>query len=178
MQESAQTVLSFLKSRAAILGLNEDSLERSFIHLHLPDGGTPKDGPSAGVAIMCALTSLFTGKAIPVNLAMTGEITLRGQVLAVGGIREKLLAAHRYGKRRVIIPAANWLDLDDLPKNVLDDLEIYPVRGMEEVLAIAGLSNPTISKRRKPRPSPFRKRTDKVVVPIFNEQHGWRGFQQ
>ncbi len=165
MQESAQAVLSFLKSRAILIGLSEKTIDQSYVHLHLPDGGTPKDGPSAGVAIMCALASLFTERAIPVNLAMTGEITLRGQVLPVGGIREKLLAAHRYGKHRVIIPAANWLDLEDLPANVVSDLEIYPVKTMEEVLSIVGLIAKPARKGR-PKPTLFHKRSNKAKRPF------------
>lgn len=139
MQESAQTVLSFLLSNAERYGINKDSMEKNAVHIHLPDGATPKDGPSAGVALLCAMTSLYTGKAISNSLAMTGEITLRGQVLPVGGIKEKLLAAHRYNKKDVIIPAKNWLDLEELPEDILQEMNLYPVYYMEEVLNIAKL---------------------------------------
>jgi ATP-dependent Lon protease len=139
IQESAQAVYSFLLSNAEIFGLDSKEMEASTIHIHLPDGATPKDGPSAGVALLCTLASLFSGKSLPSALAMTGEITLRGQVLAVGGIKEKLLAAHRYQKTKIIIPASNWMDLDDLPAEVLDDLELYPVSSMADVLTITGL---------------------------------------
>jgi ATP-dependent Lon protease len=139
MQESAQAVYSFLLSYAEAFGFDRKEMEQSTIHVHLPDGATPKDGPSAGVALLCTLASLFSGKSLPSNLAMTGEITLRGQVLAVGGIKEKLIAAHRYRKTKVIIPTANWLDLEDLPAEVLNDLEIFPVSDMNDVLSIAGL---------------------------------------
>jgi ATP-dependent Lon protease len=139
MQESAQTALSFIQSRHTLLGLAPELVEQSHIHMHLPDGATPKDGPSAGVAIMCALASLFLDKPLPHGLSMTGEITLRGQVLAIGGVKEKLLAAHRYGKRMIILPKANWNDLEDLPADVLADFELYPVEWMEDALRIARL---------------------------------------
>ncbi len=139
MQESAQAVYSYLLSNAETFFLDPKELESSTIHIHLPDGATPKDGPSAGLALLCTLASLFSGKSLPSSLAMTGEITLRGQVLAVGGIKEKLLAAHRYQKTKIIIPAANWMDLDDLPAEVLDELELYPVSLMSDVLTIVGL---------------------------------------
>jgi ATP-dependent Lon protease len=139
MQESAQTVSTFILTHAEALGLNVEEVERSNVHIHFPDGATSKDGPSAGLAILSTLVSLFKGIAYPSDLAMTGEATLRGKALPVGGIKEKLLAAHRYGKKRVIIPRDNWLDLDELPAEVLNDLEIYPVEWMSEALAIAGL---------------------------------------
>ena len=139
MQESAQTCLSFITAHAHELGLKQKEIEESDIHLHFPDGATPKDGPSAGNAILSALVSLLKDKPIESSFAMTGEITLRGQVLPVGGIKEKLLAAHRYGKRKIIIPWNNWLDLDDLPKEITRDLSIYPVRDMMDVLTITKL---------------------------------------
>jgi ATP-dependent Lon protease len=144
MRESAEAAVSYLVglavTRPELLGVDAGDIVASNLHLHFPDGATPKDGPSAGVAIMAALASLMTGRSLPSQLAMTGEITLRGQVLPVGGIKEKLLAAHRYGKRRVIIPAANAHDLAQVPKEVLDELEIVPVRTMDEVLRQAGLA--------------------------------------
>lgn len=139
MQESAQTCLSFILAHADELGLSQKEIEESDIHLHFPDGATPKDGPSAGNAILTALVSLLKDKKVESSFAMTGEITLRGQVLPVGGIKEKLLAAHRYGKRKIIIPWNNWLDLDDLPKEVTKDLSIYPVKDMMDVLKITKL---------------------------------------
>ena len=143
MRESAIAARSFLVSlvvaRPHLLAIEVSELLASNLHVHFPDGGTPKDGPSAGVAILAALASLMTGRPLPVQLAMTGEITLRGQVLPVGGIKEKLLAAHRYGKTRVLIPAANAHDLAQLPKDVVSDMDIIKVRTMEEVLHHAGL---------------------------------------
>lgn len=139
MQESAQTCLSFILAHCDEIGLEQKDIEASDIHLHFPDGATPKDGPSAGLAILSALVSLFSHKPIDAEFAMTGEITLRGQVLPVGGIKEKLLAAHRYGKRKVIIPNTNWLDLDDLPSDIIKSLSVYPVKDMIDVLRITKL---------------------------------------
>ena len=136
MQESVHAAASFLASRTdQPMFVPEDTI----IHVHFPDGGTPKDGPSAGIAIMCALQSAHTKKALAADLAMTGEITLRGQVLAVGGIREKIMAAHRYGKKRVMIPRANSSDLRELPVEVLSSTKIVLVDTMDEVLVEAGL---------------------------------------
>lgn len=134
MKESAETVLSWLQVHAETYGVDRSMLERGLIHLHFPDGGTPKDGPSAGIAILCALLSLLRQQSLPVDLAMTGEVTLRGQVLAVGGIREKVLAAARYGKQRVLIPAANLSDLEHIPAEVRANLAIRPVATMAEVI--------------------------------------------
>ena len=142
MQESAQTVFSFLLSHADFLAIDRKDMLENKVHIHLPDGATPKDGPSAGVALLCAVASLFNGRSVRSSLAMTGEITLRGQVLPVGGIKEKLLAAHRYGRKEVIIPAANWMDLEEIPDEVLEDLKLYPVQTMLEVLVIAHLLDP------------------------------------
>jgi ATP-dependent Lon protease len=143
MRESAHAALSYLTAlvhaKPDALAIPHERLMRSHIHLHLPDGATPKDGPSAGVAIMCAIASLLMGRPLSAKLAMTGEITLRGQVLAIGGLKEKLLAAHRYGKTTIIIPAANQHELAALPKEILRELEIHPVRTMEEALLHAGL---------------------------------------
>jgi ATP-dependent Lon protease len=122
-----------------LVGIHADEVLHSGIHLHLPDGATPKDGPSAGIAIMCAMASLLKGKPLPSNLALTGEITLRGQVLGVGGIREKLTAAYRSGCHTVIIPAANERDLVELPREIRSGLQIIPVRSMLEVIHAVGL---------------------------------------
>lgn len=139
MQESAQAVLSFIAKNALSLGISDKSLQEADIHIHLPDGGTPKDGPSAGIAIMCAVTSALKGKALPTTLAMTGEVTLRGQVLPVGGIREKILAAYRYGKKTILYPAMNQRDLMEVPEEVRAKLKLIPVQTMAEVLRYAGL---------------------------------------
>jgi ATP-dependent Lon protease len=144
MKESAQAALAYLRSLAfaqpGLLPFDADLILDSHIHLHLPAGGTPKDGPSAGLAIVCAIASLLSGRPLPARLALTGEISLRGQVLPVGGIKEKFLAAHRYGKTRVIFPAANSHDLASLPASVRRQLDLVPVQSMTEALAAAGLT--------------------------------------
>lgn len=155
MQESAQTAHTYILAYANVLGLDRKQVEDSNIHIHFPDGATPKDGPSAGLVILCALVSLFTKKSFPGDLAMTGEITLRGKVLPVGGIKEKLVAAHRYGKKRVVIPRENWLDLEELHDEVLQELEIYPVDFMSEALVIANLLDFEKLKVTAPTPLKF-----------------------
>jgi ATP-dependent Lon protease len=150
MKESIQTVFSYILSQCELLGLKPEDLEKSNIHVHFPDGATPKDGPSAGVAILSALVSLFSERAMPAYFAMTGEITLRGKVLPVGGIKEKFLAAHRYGKRNIIFPQDNWTDLDELPSEVLKDFNLYPIDNMLDALLIMGLLDETdVLKRPK-----------------------------
>ena len=142
MQESIQAAMTFVRSRAAALGIAEDFHERYDLHIHVPEGATPKDGPSAGIGMCTALVSVLTGIAVSADLAMTGEITLRGQVLPIGGLKEKLLAAHRGGISRVVIPAENERDLKEVPDNVKDDLEILPVGWMDDVIDAALESRP------------------------------------
>ncbi len=137
MQESARAALSFIRSQATQLGLSEDFFERQDIHLHVPAGAVPKDGPSAGITMATALASLLTGRPVRPRVAMTGEITLRGQVLPVGGIKEKVLAAHRIGIETVILPKRNEPDLDDLPPEVREALTFVLVDRMDEVLEAA-----------------------------------------
>ncbi len=137
MQESGQAALTYLRSRATILGIDPDVFERLDIHMHLPEGAIPKDGPSAGITLCSALISAFTGRPVYKEVAMTGEITLRGRVLPVGGVREKVMAAHRAGLKTVIIPERNLKDLVDIPKRARDDLKILPVKHMDEVVGIA-----------------------------------------
>ena len=127
MRESAQTALSFVRSHASDLGIPGDAFETHDIHVHVPAGSTPKDGPSAGVTMATALASLLTGQRVRPDVAMTGEITLRGLVLPVGGIRDKLLAAHRVGMKTVILPRRNEVDLDELPDEVRKTLQFVLV---------------------------------------------------
>lgn len=137
MQESAQAGFSYIRSRAKDLGIAEDFHENLDIHIHLPEGAIPKDGPSAGITMATAIASALTGKAIKSGLAMTGEITLRGRVLPVGGIKEKVLAAHRAGIKQVMLPKENKRDLDELPANVKRSLDFVLVEHMDEVLKTA-----------------------------------------
>ncbi|MGI3002004.1 endopeptidase La [Shewanella algae] len=137
MQESIQAAMTVVRSRAEQLGINPDFYEKRDIHVHVPEGATPKDGPSAGAAMCTALVSSLTGNPVKGEVAMTGEITLRGEVLPIGGLKEKLLAAHRGGIKLVLIPKENERDLEEIPANVVADLEIRPVRWIDEVLQLA-----------------------------------------
>jgi len=137
MKESAQTAFSFVRSKAKDLQLEEDFHEHYDIHIHVPEGAVPKDGPSAGITIATALVSALTGKAVRKEVGMTGEITLRGRVLPIGGLKEKSLGAHRAGLTKIIIPKDNEKDLDDIPESVRNDLQFFPVTHVDEVLNIA-----------------------------------------
>ena len=137
MQESIQAALTVVRSRAQALGIRRDFYQNNDLHIHVPEGATPKDGPSAGVGMCTALVSVLSGIAVKADVAMTGEITLRGQVLKIGGLKEKLLAAHRGGIRTVIIPHENASDLKEIPENIKADLKICPVKWIDEVLEIA-----------------------------------------
>jgi len=137
MQESIQAAMTVVRSRTEKLRINEDFYEKRDIHVHVPEGATPKDGPSAGVGMCTALVSSLTGNPVKADVAMTGEITLRGEVLAIGGLKEKLLAAHRGGIKTVIIPHENERDLQEIPENVKAELSIHPVKWIDEVLALA-----------------------------------------
>src|SRR5690606_1140237 len=134
MQESAKAALSYIKSHAQQLGVELADLDASDLHIHVPAGAVPKDGPSAGVTMFTALVSLFSGRRVRTDTAMTGECTLRGRVLPVGGIKAKVLAAHRAGIRRIILPEQNRRDIDDVPEAALVDLEILFVQDMADVL--------------------------------------------
>ena len=143
MQESIQAALTVVRARAEKLGINPDFYEKRDIHVHVPEGATPKDGPSAGIAMCTALVSCLTGNPVRADVAMTGEITLRGQVLPIGGLKEKLLAAHRGGIKTVLIPFENKRDLEEIPDNVIADLDIHPVKRIEEVLTLALQNEPS-----------------------------------
>ena len=137
MKESVQAATTVVRSRAQVLNIPEDFYEKSDIHIHVPEGAIPKDGPSAGVAMCTALVSVLTGIPVRADVAMTGEITLRGEVLPIGGLKEKLLAAHRGGITTVLIPEENRRDLADIPQNILENIEVKPVKWIDDVLQVA-----------------------------------------
>ena len=149
MQESAQAALTYIKSRAAALNIELEIFERLDIHIHMPEGGIPKDGPSAGITMATAIISALTGRAVLRHVGMTGEITLRGRVLPIGGVREKVLAAHRAGLKTVLLPEKNMKDLVELPKTARSELKIIPIKHMDDVLAIALADKVTVEP---PRP--------------------------
>ena len=137
MKESISAAHSYVRARAPMFGIKPTVFEKTDVHVHVPDGATPKDGPSAGAAMATAIVSVLTGVPIRKDLAMTGEITLRGRVTAIGGLKEKLLAALRSGVKTVLIPQENEKDLADVPENVKRELEIIPVSTVDQVLAHA-----------------------------------------
>jgi ATP-dependent Lon protease len=142
MRESSQAALSVVRSRSDALGVKPEDVEQRDIHIHVPEGAIPKDGPSAGIAMCTVLVSVFTGIKVRADVAMTGEITLRGEVLPIGGLKEKLLAAHRGGIKVVIIPEDNRKDLAKIPDNIRDEIDIIPVRWIDEVLELALTEKP------------------------------------
>jgi ATP-dependent Lon protease len=149
MQESGQAALTYIKSRAASLGIDMEVFERMDIHLHMPEGAIPKDGPSAGITIATAMISALTGRPVYRYVGMTGEITLRGRVLPIGGVREKVLAGHRAGLKVILLPEKNLKDLHDVPKSVRSELEIIPIAHMDQVVDLALAPEPSIEP---PRP--------------------------
>ncbi len=156
MQESIQTAMSVVRSRAALLGVDPEFYQKHDIHIHLPEGATPKDGPSAGIAIATAMVSILTGIPVRCDVAMTGEITLRGEVLPIGGLKEKLLAAHRGGIKQVLIPEGNAKDLTEMPDNVKRGLAIHPVKWFDQVLGYA--------LERQPEPLPVGEEATDAVI--------------
>ena len=137
MQESVKAAKSYVRSKSLEFGIVPPIFEKKDFHVHVPEGATPKDGPSAGIAMVTAIVSSITGVPVDRNIAMTGEVTLRGQVLPIGGLKEKLLAAHRARISKILIPEANKKDLVEIPKNILGDIEITAVKTVDEVLKIA-----------------------------------------
>jgi ATP-dependent Lon protease len=150
MKESATAALSFARANAAALGIDENFFDSHDLHIHVPAGAIPKDGPSAGVTMLTALTSLLTDTRIRKDLAMTGEITLRGQVLPVGGIKEKVLAAHRAGIKTIILPAWNRKDLEDIPKKVEKEIKFHFVDKMLDVIGFALENKKPRAAKKKP----------------------------
>jgi len=168
MKESIQAAMTVVRSRAEMLGLDDDFNQNVDIHIHVPEGATPKDGPSAGIGMCTTLVSALTNIPVKADVAMTGEITLRGEVLPIGGLKEKLLAAHRGGIKTVIIPEENERDLVDLPKNIKAHMDIKPVRWIDEVLELAliNMPNPKVKKASPSTPKKAkttRKKTRSVV---------------
>jgi len=170
MQESIQAALTVVRSRSEVLGIAKDFYEKYDIHIHVPEGATPKDGPSAGVGMCTALISAFTGIPVRSDTAMTGEITLRGQVLKIGGLKEKLLAAKRGGIKRVILPKDNAADLTEIPDQILESLEIIPVAWIDEVISNALESEPMPLKKAKTSSKRTRSSKSKAKTNI-NQTH-------
>jgi ATP-dependent Lon protease len=162
MQESIQAALSVVRNRSRKLGVKEDSYQKNDMHIHLPEGATPKDGPSAGIGIVTSMVSVLTGIPVRADVAMTGEITLRGEVLQIGGLKEKLLAAHRGGIKTVLIPDENVKDLTEIPDNVKNRLEIVPVKWIDKVLEVA--------LERQPEPLP--EHADVAAIPPESQKPG------
>ena len=134
MKESAKAAICYIRSKADKLGIEKDFYDKKDIHIHVPEGATPKDGPSAGITMATAVVSALTNKKVRNDVAMTGEITIRGRVLPIGGLKEKALAAHRHKIYNIIIPFDNLKDLEDIPKEIVDDFNFIPVKTMDEVL--------------------------------------------
>ncbi len=169
MRESAQAALSFVRSRTGQLGIRDDFYEHYDVHVHVPEGAVPKDGPSAGITITTALVSALTGRPVRGQAAMTGEITLRGRILPVGGLKEKLLAARRSGVKLVLLPEENKKDVSEIPENILQDLDIRFVEHMDQVLDLVLLPSPSAplsQQESSPVESPF-------VPPLVAEEGAW-----
>ncbi|MBI5187972.1 MAG: endopeptidase La [Nitrospirae bacterium] len=148
MKESAQAALSYVRSRSKRLGIKDDVFSKTDLHIHVPAGATPKDGPSAGITMATAIASALTGKAVNKNIAMTGEVTLRGRVLPIGGLKEKALAAKRMGIKKIIVPKRNKKDLEDIPKYIKKDMEFVFVETMDDVLKVALKKNSKIKNKK------------------------------
>jgi ATP-dependent Lon protease len=169
MKESASAAISYARQRAAHLGIAVDFYKTKDIHIHIPAGATPKDGPSAGIAIATAVVSALTGVAVRGDVAMTGEITLRGRVLPIGGVKEKAVGAHRAGISHVLIPKGNVRDIDDVPQEVRDAVTFHLVSSMDDVLAL-GLRSPSSVAVVSAPPSPAAATVPAVPNPSRRER--------
>jgi ATP-dependent Lon protease len=180
MKESARAGLSYIRARTKELGIDPAVFEKQTMHIHVPAGATPKDGPSAGVTMATAIASLLTGRPVRRDLAMTGEITLRGRVLPIGGLKSKLLAAHLAGVKTVLIPKRNEKDLVEVPEEIRSQLRLVPVETMDQVLAEALIDAPRPASRIKaeraarqkrvaPRAARRPRQTPKVPIPATPE---------
>lgn len=165
MKESAFAAITFIRANAEKYGIDKETFENTDIHIHVPEGATPKDGPSAGITIATAILSVFTGRKARKDVAMTGEITLRGKVLPIGGLKEKALAARRIGIKNIIIPVGNERDIDEIPETVRKDLLFMTVENADEVFSIALLPSETKKEETgglgaliKPRVTPLKER--------------------
>lgn len=165
MQESAQAAMSYVRSRAKLLGLDPEFYQKIDLHIHVPEGAIPKDGPSAGITMATALVSSLTGKPISKDVAMTGEITLRGRVLPIGGLKEKIFAAHRGGVKKIIIPKENEKDLRDVPKNILKNIQVVPVDHMDRVLEEALVTDAVFQENVPNAPAEIRPPDDGHIIP-------------
>jgi ATP-dependent Lon protease len=159
MKESIQAAMTVVRSRSRVLGIDPEFYAKHDIHIHVPEGATPKDGPSAGIGMCTALVSTLTGIPVRSDVAMTGEITLRGEVLPIGGLKEKLLAAHRGGIQVVLIPEENEKDLAEIPKNIKGKLDIRPVKWIDEVLQVALKHMPSSDTAKTPDEPPVAETT-------------------
>ncbi len=167
MQESIKAAITVVKTRSLDLAIDLEDFDKKDIHIHVPEGATPKDGPSAGITMALAVASALSNIPIKSDIAMTGEITLRGEVLEIGGLKEKLLAAQRSGIKEVIIPKDNEKDLRDIPSIILDKLKINAVKFVDEVFAIALKSKPIKSKSKVSKSAPEKNKLENISK-IYN----------
>jgi ATP-dependent Lon protease len=176
MKESAAAALSYLKARAADIGIDPALFDKNDIHVHVPAGAQPKEGPSAGVTVLTAMASILTGRPARDDIAMTGEITLRGRVLPIGGIKEKVLGAHRAGIRRVLLPTRNEADLDDIPSDLRGEMELVLVDSIDQVLREALTKTPAPRQRSRSNGAAAPAGRERVVVaaPVRGSDHARR----
>lgn len=178
MRESAQAALTYVRANAETYGIPAEKFKENDLHIHVPEGATPKDGPSAGITIATAILSVYSGRRVRGDVAMTGEITLRGKVLTIGGLKEKSLAARRVGIKTVIIPEGNRRDIEELPKVVREEIQFIPVKQVDEVFALVLEENGGFAVLHEDKPKPKRKRTPKATpLPVVPENGGHDGVR-